>query len=154
MQKSQQGFTLIELMIVIAIAGILMMIAIPSYQGYVAKAQATEALSLASNFKTSMTDVFANDGTCTANTVKPKSKNVASVATAGNATDNGGCTITSTMTDNVSVDLKGKTLVLTLLSDGTINNWECTSNIPQKYLPKGCENASGTKTPPTNGKPS
>ena len=98
---------------------------------------------MASNFKTAMTDKFANDGFCDSQKVAPSSKNVVEVATGGTAVDGGGCTITSTMSNNVSVDLKNKTLVLTLKSDGTINNWECTSSIPDKYLPKGCKSLNG-----------
>lgn len=139
MQKSQQGFTLIELMIVIAIAGILMMIAIPSYQGYVAKAQATEALSLASNLTTAMTDKFSNDGICAVNTSADlKSNNVKSVVTGGTVSVTGGCTIISTMSDKVSSALKGETLTLTLRATQDIMSWDCTSSIPQDLLPKGC----------------
>lgn len=139
MQKSQQGFTLIELMIVIAIAGILMMIAIPSYQGYVARAQVTEALSLASNLKVPVADAFSNNGECLEKpAVAITSKNVKSLATSGPYTVTGGCTITSTMSDAVSGELKGKSIALTLRAAGEILNWECSSNIKQEYLPKGC----------------
>ncbi len=54
MKKTQQGFTLIELMIVVAIVGILASIAIPAYQDYITKAKFSEALSLSDSYKTAV----------------------------------------------------------------------------------------------------
>ena len=62
-KKVQKGFTLIELMIVIAIIGILAAIAIPAYQNYTIRAQVTEGLSLADDFKTAVAEYFQNNGT-------------------------------------------------------------------------------------------
>ena len=62
MNKVQQGLTLIELMIVVAIIGILAAVAIPSYQDYTARAQVSEGLSLTSAFKTSLAEYFADNG--------------------------------------------------------------------------------------------
>ena len=61
-KKVQQGFTLIELMIVVAIIGILAAIAIPAYQDYTIRAQVTEGLNLASAVKTGVAESFANTG--------------------------------------------------------------------------------------------
>ena len=60
-QKSQ-GFTLIELMIVVAIIGILSAIAIPAYQNYTIRAQVTEGLTLADGWKTAIAEYYANNG--------------------------------------------------------------------------------------------
>jgi type IV pilus assembly protein PilA len=61
-KKVQEGFTLIELMIVIAIIGILAAIAIPAYQNYTIRSQVTEGLSLADGWKTSISEYFAQNG--------------------------------------------------------------------------------------------
>lgn len=60
--KIQQGFTLIELMIVVAIIGILAAIAIPSYQDYTARAQVSEGMSLTTAFKTTLTEYYSSTG--------------------------------------------------------------------------------------------
>ena len=63
MKSVQQGFTLIELMIVIAIIGILAAIAIPAYQNYTIRAQVSEGLSLAGGIETAFDECYANHGT-------------------------------------------------------------------------------------------
>jgi len=62
MKRLNSGFTLIELMIVVAIIGILVAVGIPQYQNYVARAQVAEGLSLASNIKTAMSEYFSING--------------------------------------------------------------------------------------------
>ena len=69
MRTMQKGFTLIELMIVVAIIGILAAIAIPAYQDYTVRAQVTEGLNLASDLKASVAESFAQTGVWPANEV-------------------------------------------------------------------------------------
>ena len=71
LKQVQKGFTLIELMIVVAIIGILAAIAIPAYQNYTIRAQVTEGLSLADGWKTGISEYYAQNGTmptCTSTT--------------------------------------------------------------------------------------
>ena len=62
MQRNQQGFTLIELMIVVAIIGILAAVAIPAYQDYIARSQVTEAIVLMGGQKSNVTEIWADEG--------------------------------------------------------------------------------------------
>ncbi|WP_313552468.1 pilin [Pseudomonas sp.] len=153
--KAQKGFTLIELMIVVAIIGILAAIAIPAYQDYIARAQMSEAVSLADGLKTPVTEVFTQTGSCPDNSKAAgsgipnatdiKGKYVAKVTTAGTAAVDGGCTIEATMaTTNISKGINGTTLKMTMKNaDKGAINWECTSSADQKYLPSACTK-SGT----------
>lgn len=150
----QQGFTLIELMIVVAIIGILAAVALPAYQDYVARAQATEGVSLASGLKTNMSEIFANTGTCPANTdvtnaataglpldTDVNGKYVLKVTTGGTSAADGGCTIVATFrATGVATPLANGTITLTLSNaDNGSFKWACTSSgIAQKYLPNGC----------------
>jgi type IV pilus assembly protein PilA len=152
MKSVQKGFTLIELMIVVAIVGILAAVAIPAYQDYIARSQMTEALTLASGLKTNVTEVFAQDGTCPTNgtggiaTATDINGNyVDSVTTAGTAAASGGCTIEALISSTkASKGIQGKKLKLTLGNANTgSNTWTCTSDAAQKYLPKACT-GSGT----------
>ena len=156
MQTMQKGFTLIELMIVVAIIGILAAVAIPAYQDYIARSQMAEAISLTSGLKTNITEVFTQTGTCVNNATANngvaaaadiKGAYVVTVTTAGTATVAGGCTITAAMyaaaTNKVSKGIAGATLTLTMANaDKGSVTWNCTSTANQKYLPKSCAGAS------------
>lgn len=150
MKTIQKGFSLIELMIVVAIIGILAAFAIPAYQNYIARTQVSEALSLASALKSAVVDTFAQDGSCVNNATVATNgvalassivgKYVGSVTTGGTATT--GCTITAAMRPTgVSTDVQGKPLTLTMGNANGSLVWVCSSTtIDQKYLPKSCIN--------------
>jgi type IV pilus assembly protein PilA len=147
-QQKTQGFTLIELMIVVAIIGILAAIAIPAYENYIAKAQFTEALSLASGQKTNVIDYYSENDACPTNGQggipnedSITGKYVASVEVGGTTGTPPavGCTITATFnTSNINSKLSGKTVILTLYDEGGSFVWHCSTTAPQSVAPSSC----------------
>jgi type IV pilus assembly protein PilA len=152
LKRTQQGFTLIELMIVVAIIGILAAIAIPAYQDYTARAQMSEAMSLASGLKTAVTEVYTQDGSCPTNGTNGiaaaadiKGNYVDKVTVGGTGSATGGCTIEALMkSSGVSTGIQGKKLTLTMTNNNGSISWACTSDADQKYLPKACTSSSGS----------
>jgi len=138
MRKVQQGFTLIELMIVVAIIGILAAVAIPAYQDYTVRARVTEGLSLAAAAKLSVAENAAN-GTAFASgwTAPAATPGVASLAIAAD----GVITITyNAMAGGGTITLvPTPALVLgTPPATGSIN-WACTGgSLLPKYRPANC----------------
>ncbi|WP_313219705.1 pilin [Stenotrophomonas sp.] len=136
--KKQQGFTLIELMIVVAIIAILAAIAIPQYNDYTARAQMSEAYTLASGLKTPIAEAFAQDDNAATSCDVPQNavvegKYVASVA-AGKADP---CVITATMkSTGVNAKAKGKKVELTFAPD--TGAWTCSTDAPAEVQPKAC----------------
>ena len=166
MRKMQQGFTLIELMIVVAIIGILAAIAIPAYQDYTIRAQVSEGLNLAAAAKAAVAEDFLNEGVppvdrldagMSANAADTRGKYVQSVNVA-----NGVITILYGAEANAQIN--GKTLTLTPYESvdlsvvwrcgnapapagtvelgtaaGAATAWVAPTVLPQ-YLPSACRN--------------
>ncbi|HGH0106922.1 TPA: pilin [Neisseria meningitidis] len=158
MNTLQKGFTLIELMIVIAIVGILAAVALPAYQDYTARAQVSEAILLAEGQKSAVTEYYLNHGTwpsdnsaagvASSSTIKGKYVKEVTVA-------NG--VITATMlSSGVNKEIQGKKLSLwAKRQDGSVK-WFCgqpvarnannadavaaagTDKIDTKHLPSTC----------------
>ncbi|MEY3760737.1 MAG: hypothetical protein RIR39_2228 [Pseudomonadota bacterium] len=149
LKKVQQGFTLIELMIVVAIIGILAAVAIPAYQDYIARAQMSEAMILADGLKTAVSEAYSQSATCPSNgnsgiaAATAISGNYVLSVTAGGGT--GPCTIMATMKGtDVAAGIVSASLTLTMgasLPAGSVT-WACTSTAKQKYLPKACVGAT------------
>ena len=144
MNTAQKGFTLIELMIVIAIIGILAAIAIPAYQDYIARSQMTEALSLASGQKTNVAETYGQIGTWTGINSStngiPAASDISGQYVSNVAVADG--VITATMeSSNVSSGIQSGTLQLSPTDSGGAIEWACSSpsGIADKYLPKACQ---------------
>ena len=141
MKKEQQGFTLIELMIVTAIIGVLVSVAMPAYQDYTIRAQISEGLSLSAAAKVALTEYFAARGAW------PNNNNKAGLA---NHNDIRGKYVKSVkVKDNVLEIMYGydahkaisnKKIILTAVTNLGIIKWTCASAgiIEANHLPSGC----------------
>ncbi len=140
--RQQQGFTLIELMIVVAIIGILAAVAIPAYQDYTIRAQVSEGLSLAGGAKTAITEYINEHGTMPADN---SSAGLASAsAISGSYVDQvdvSGGTIEITYGNDANTQIATETLIVSTVTTAGYVGWNCKSgSIAQKYLPTNCRN--------------
>jgi len=140
MKQIQKGFTLIELMIVVAIIGILAAVALPAYQDYTVRARLSEVVLAASGMKTQVAEGYQTYSRMLASasigTVSQNSKAVSTVVYASTGSD--GATITATSI------VPSATGAIVLTGTGTsssgVVDWTCSATtINQKYLPASCK---------------
>ena len=141
MKKVQQGFTLIELMIVVAIIGILAAIAIPAYQDYTIRAQVSEGLNLSGGAKAAVTEFYQDRGAWPTDNAEAgleaaaniQGKYVLTVAAAANV-------ITITYGNDAHVIISGATAQLLATDNLGSVSWACSSagGIADKHLPAAC----------------
>ncbi|MDH3637631.1 MAG: pilin [Gammaproteobacteria bacterium] len=146
--KKQQGFTLIELMIVVAIIGILAAIAIPAYKDYTIRTKVSEGMQLSAAAKLGVAEFVESEG------VWPTTNNLAGVASAssiyGNYTASvtvGGSGVITILYDDVvangvdaPTEVEGDTMVLTPTTTGGSITWDCVtgSTVLARYRPANC----------------
>lgn len=138
--KKNQGFTLIELMIVIAIIAILMAYALPAYRDYTVRAKVGEGLQLASAAKQAVSETMMDTG------VFPTTNGGAGLAAAG---DISGANVSSvavgglgviTITYSGNAPLNGATATLTPATTAGSVIWTCATSLDPKYEPSECRN--------------
>jgi len=143
MNKMQKGFTLIELMIVVAIIAILAAIAIPAYQDYLIRTQVSEGAVLTDGAKTATSEFYSNTGRfpkvnasaglATDASISGKYVTKVSVDAAGNGL------ITATFGNEANAKIATKTFVLSAITNVGSVAWSCKkSTVDQKYLPTSC----------------
>ena len=138
MKKLQKGFTLIELMIVVAIIGILAAVAIPAYQDYTVRARVTEGIALTGAAKSSVSEYFSSVGslpTTNAQAGLPSSQSVR-----GNSVDNVVIGANGTIQVTFSANpVNGSTIIMRPTTATGAVSWTCnTGTLLAKYRPSSC----------------
>lgn len=148
----QKGFTLIELMIVVAIIGILAAIAIPAYQDYIGRSQAAEGPALLGGLKTPITEAIGNDGVAAG--CKIPDGAVRSGKYLANITATAGGTATCALegkyaANGVNDDIADETITFTYTA--ATGAWNCTTTLSTKFAPKSCTTGGSSTSGTTSG---
>ncbi len=139
-----KGFTLIELMIVIAIISILMVYAIPAYRDYTIRTKAGEGISMSSSLKSTISEIWLSTNSLAG--VNSGTNGI------GAATSYVGNNVSQIQVDQGVIEvsykddpaLAGQTLTMTPIQPGSVDNtgssliWQCSSSLNNKYLPVSC----------------
>jgi len=137
MKSIQKGFTLIELMIVVAIIGILAAVALPAYQDYTIRARASELILAASGAKTAITEICQLGNSCGVGD-SARADLAAQIGSAGFITSASvGASGVVNIVASASIGTTGVSVVLTPSWTGTTAIWSCTGS-PLKYMPASC----------------
>lgn len=141
-EKLQKGFTLIELMITVAIVGMLAAVALPAYQDYTIRSQVAEGLNLVGGAKVFVVDYYTNKGTLPQQSIDIDLPNttgryVSSIQLVGGVLE---ITFSSNAPQASNTSINGKKVFFTPVPTSTDNlNWICSSNADAKYLPTACK---------------
>lgn len=138
----QKGFTLIELMIVVAIIGILAAVALPAYQDYTARSQVSEPITLADGVKNAVTEYWTNNGsfgTENKSVGLPEALSINGKYTAKVEVTGAGVIVATLKAQSVANGLATKTLTFSAITAAGSITWKCSStDLPAKYLPSAC----------------
>jgi len=135
MKRLQQGFTLIELMIVVAIVGILAAIAIPAYQDYVARSKISEVMASMGACKTSVTE-YAQINNSFPTDLAASGCSSTSTKYMASLDVTGGSIVGTPDWNNIVSGTNGS---ITLTGDGPpVTKWDCSTDAPKKYVPAQC----------------